>query len=170
MYRVAYMYVPPPPPRRTRSCLVPPGCQRVNSQMPHRRQPVEGIEEATDQVTALKASDQDTEGILLSTQVVCIVTYVIRCASNLHSCLLLLSVQVTCIVTYVVIVSSVQVVCIVVIVSSVQVVCIVGSLSSMQRDYTHCCLLSRLVVSMCAICLRFNTYVIFFIQCRMIPR
>ena len=143
--------------------------------MPHWRQPVEGIEEATDQVTALKASDQDTEGILLSTQVVCIVTYVIRCASNLHSCLLLLSVQVTCIVTYVVIVSSVQVVCIVgslssvqvvcivVIVSSVQVVCIVGSLSSMQRDYTHCCLLSRLVVSMCAICLRFNTYVIFFI-------
>ena len=155
--------------------LYPPGVNELTIPETHRRQPVEGRRESIDQVTALTASDQDTEGVLLSTQVVCIVTYVIKCASYLHSCLLLLSVQVTCIVTYVVIVSSVQVVCIIGSSSSTQEVCIVGSsssvqydyivgiLSSTQRDYTHCCLLSMLVVSMCAICLRFNTYVIFFI-------
>ena len=85
MYRVAYMYVPPPPPRRTRSCLVPPGCQRVKATKRHRRQPVEGRRESTDQVTALTASDQYTEGNLSSTQEVCIVTYVVKYANYLHS-------------------------------------------------------------------------------------
>ena len=65
--------------------LYPPGCQRVNTQMTHRRQPAEGRRESTDQVTALTASDQYTEGILRSVQAVCIVTYVVKCASNLHS-------------------------------------------------------------------------------------
>ena len=77
--------------------------------MPHRRQPVEGSMESTDQVTALTASDQYTEGILLSTQDGCIVIYVV-------------------------IVSSVQVVCIVIIASSTQCDCIVGILSSTQSD------------------------------------
>ena len=61
---------------------------------------MEGIEEATDQVTALKASDQDIEGILLSAQVVCIVVIL---SSVQFGCIVVIlsSVQVTCIVTYV---------------------------------------------------------------------
>ena len=120
MYRVAYMYVPPPPPRRTRSCLVPPwGVDELTIPETHRRQPVEGSMESTDQVTALTASDQYTEGILLSAQVVCIV-------GNLSS------VQVACIVIYIAIVSSAQCGCILEVLSSVQVTCTISNLSSVQ--------------------------------------
>ena len=57
--------------------LYPPlGVNELTHKMTHRRQPAEGGKKATDQVTALKASDQYTEGILLSTQVVYIVNYV----------------------------------------------------------------------------------------------
>ena len=68
--------------------LYPPGCQRVNASKAtktaggrQRRQ----RRMKTDQVKVTKASDQDAEGIVSSTQVVCIVN-----ASS--------SVQVTCII------------------------------------------------------------------------
>ena len=65
--------------------LYPLGVNELTHKMTHRRQPAEGGKKATDQVTALKASDQYTEGILMSVQIVCIVTYVVKCASGIHS-------------------------------------------------------------------------------------
>ena len=148
MYRVAYMYVPPPPPRRTRSCLVPPPSKS------QRRQPAEDRQ---------KASDQDVEGIISSTQEVCIVTYVsstqvtciviyiIKCASGVHCYLyvrlpvssykvcnvitLLVSCQVRKLLALLPMVSITQEVCIVGNLSSMQCDYIVGNLSSMQCDY-----------------------------------
>ena len=76
MYRVAYMYVPPPPaPKDPVLPCTPLGVNELTIPETHRRQPAEGRRESTDQVTALKASDQYIEGTLLSTQVVYIVTY-----------------------------------------------------------------------------------------------
>ena len=66
--------------------LYPPlGVNELTIPETHRRQPAAGRSKATDQGTALTASDQYTEGILRSVQAVCIVTYVVKCASNLHS-------------------------------------------------------------------------------------
>ena len=77
MYRVAYMYVPPPPPRRTLSCLVPPlGVNELTHKMPLK---------AATGIAGRIATGIATEGNSSSTQVVCIVG-------------ILLSVQVTCIV------------------------------------------------------------------------
>ena len=89
-----------------------------------------------------EASDQYTEGILLSAQAVCIVAYCIKCASNLHSyiCVRLLvsSYQVRNVIALLPIVSSMQSDYIVGIISSTQYGCIVTYvviLSSTQYDY-----------------------------------
>ena len=111
--------------------LYPPGCQRVKATKRHRRQPVEGIEEATDQVTALAASDQYTEGILLSVQSVCIVTYVVIVSSVQSDYIVGVSSSVQC--GYIVgNLSSAQCDCIVGVSSSAQCDCIVGVSSSTQ--------------------------------------
>ena len=108
-----------PRPEGPRSCLAPPGYQRVNASKAAGRRAIEEASKAAGRGTGIatgragrrateeaskaagrratgrviegrnrrqssKASDQDTEGIISSTQEVCIVAYVIKCASYLH--------------------------------------------------------------------------------------
>ena len=110
---------------------------RQRRQRRQRRQPSKaaGRRKTTDQVKVKKASYQDTEGIVSSVQVTCI----IRCVR---------SVQVTCIVTCCIkyarwlhhwmrikYAKSVRTLLSIVIVRSVQVTCIVVIVSSTQTDY-----------------------------------